>query len=169
MLNVQELTKTELHCHLDGSLSLSAIRQLSQLAEISIPDKDEELRKLVSIEGKVDSLMTYLKTFDFVRPLLQTEEALELAAYDVLGQAAEDGVIYIELRFAPELSTDKDLTILEAVNAVLRGMEKGQKEFGIVAKLWPWVSSGLDTERLLAVNLKLFRLLSKAEQRLRCA
>lgn len=135
MLNVQELAKTELHCHLDGSLSLSAIRQLAQMAEISIPDKDEELRKLVSIEGKVDSLMTYLKTFDFVRPLLQTEEALEIATSDVLRQASEDGVLYIELRFAPELSTDKGLTILEAVNAVLRGMEKAQKEFGIVAKL----------------------------------
>lgn len=135
MLNVQELAKTELHCHLDGSLSLAAIRQLAQMTEISIPDKDEELRKLVSIEGKVDSLMTYLKTFDFIRPLLQTPEALELAAYDVLGQASEDGVLYIELRFAPELSTDKGLTILEAVNAVLRGMEKAQKEFGIVANL----------------------------------
>lgn len=135
MLNVQELAKTELHCHLDGSLSLSAIRQLAQMAEISIPDKDEELRKLVSIEGKVDSLMTYLKTFDFVRPLLQTAEALEIATSDVLRQASEDGVFYIELRFAPELSTDKGLTILEAVKAVLRGMEKAQKEFGLVAKL----------------------------------
>lgn len=134
MLNVQELAKTELHCHLDGSLSLSAIRQLAQMAEISIPEKDEELSKLVSIEGKVDSLMTYLKTFDFVRPLLQTEEALEIATSDVLRQASEDGVLYIELRFAPELSTDKGLTILEAVKAVLCGMEKAQKEFGIVAK-----------------------------------
>lgn len=135
MLNVQELAKTELHCHLDGSLSLSAIRHLAQLAEISIPDKDEELRKLVSIEGKVDSLMTYLKTFDFIRPLLQTPGALELAAYDVLRQAAVDGVFYIELRFAPELSTDKDLSVLDAVKAVLRGMEKGQNDFGLVAKL----------------------------------
>ncbi len=135
MLNVQELAKTELHCHLDGSLSLAAIRQLAQMAEISIPEKDEELRKLVSIEGKVDSLMTYLKTFDFIRPLLQTPGALELAAYDVLRQASEDGVLYIELRFAPELSTDKGLTILETVKAVLRGMDKAQKEFGLVAKL----------------------------------
>lgn len=70
MVNVHELAKTELHCHLDGSLSLPMIRQLARMADISIPDKDEDLRKLVSIEGKVDSLMTYLKTFDFVRPLL---------------------------------------------------------------------------------------------------
>ncbi|HEM6289683.1 TPA: adenosine deaminase [Streptococcus suis] len=135
MVNVHELAKTELHCHLDGSLSLPMIRQLARMAGISIPDKDEELRKLVSIEGKVDSLMTYLQTFNFIRPLLQTVEALELATYDVLRQVAEDGVIYIELRFAPELSTDKGLAILEAVKAVLRGMEKAQEEFGIVAKL----------------------------------
>ncbi|HFR3774364.1 TPA: adenosine deaminase [Streptococcus suis] len=135
MVNVHELAKTELHCHLDGSLSLPMIRQLAQMADNSIPDKDEDLRKLVSIEGKVDSLMTYLKTFDFVRPLLQTAEALEIATSDVLRQASEDGVLYIELRFAPELSTDKGLTILEAVKAVLRGMEKAQKEFGLVAKL----------------------------------
>lgn len=135
MVNVHELAKTELHCHLDGSLSLPMIRQLAQLADISIPDKDEDLRKLVSIEGKVDSLMTYLKTFDFVRPLLQTAPALELAAYDLIEQAAKDGVLYIEIRFAPELSTDQDLSVLDAVKAVLRGMEKGQNEFGLVAKL----------------------------------
>lgn len=135
MVNVHELAKTELHCHLDGSLSLPMIRQLAQMADISIPDKDEELRKLVSIDGKVDSLMTYLKTFDFVRPLLQTAEALEIATSDVLRQASGDGVLYIELRFAPELSTDKGLTILEAVKAVFHGMEKAQKEFDLVAKL----------------------------------
>ncbi|HEP1802376.1 TPA: adenosine deaminase [Streptococcus suis] len=135
MLNVQELAKTELHCHLDGSLSLGVIRQLAQMAKITIPAEDEALRKLVSVHGKVDSLMAYLKLFDFVRPLLQTATALELAAYDLVRQAASDKVIYIELRFAPELSTDKDLTILEAVKAVLRGMEKAQKEFDLVAKL----------------------------------
>lgn len=135
MVNVHELAKTELHCHLDGSLSLPMIRQLARMADISIPDKDDDLRKLVSIEGKVDSLMTYLKTFDFVRPLLQTAPALELAAYDLIEQAAKDGVLYIEIRFAPELSTDKDLSVLDAVKAVLRGLEKGQNEFGLVAKL----------------------------------
>ncbi|WP_238708817.1 adenosine deaminase [Streptococcus suis] len=135
MLNVNELVKTELHCHLDGSLSLGVIRQLAQMAKITIPAEDEALRKLVSVHGKVDSLMAYLKLFDFVRPLLQTASALELAAYDLVRQAARDKIIYIEVRFAPELSTDKDLTILEAVSAVLVGLNRGQEDFGVVAKL----------------------------------
>ncbi|HEM3454375.1 adenosine deaminase [Streptococcus suis] len=135
MLNVNELVKTELHCHLDGSLSLGVIRQLAQMAKITIPAEDEALRKLVSIHGKVDSLMAYLKLFDFVRPLLQTASALELAAYDLVRQAARDKIIYIEVRFAPELSTDQDLTILQAVSAVLVGLNRGQEDFGVVAKL----------------------------------
>ncbi|MBO4126743.1 adenosine deaminase [Streptococcus suis] len=135
MLNVNELVKTELHCHLDGSLSLGVIRQLAQMAKITIPAEDEALRKLVSVHGKVDSLMAYLKLFDFVRPLLQTASALELAAYDLVRQAARDKIIYIEVRFAPELSTDQDLTILEAVSAVLVGLSRGQEDFGVVAKL----------------------------------
>ncbi|HEL1828825.1 TPA: adenosine deaminase [Streptococcus suis] len=135
MLNVNELVKTELHCHLDGSLSLGVIRQLAQMAKITIPAEDEALRKLVSVHGKVDSLMAYLKLFDFVRPLLQTATALELAAYDLVRQAARDKIIYIEVRFAPELSTDQDLTILQAVSAVLVGLNRGQEDFGVVAKL----------------------------------
>ncbi|WP_165437003.1 adenosine deaminase [Streptococcus ruminantium] len=135
VLNVNELAKTELHCHLDGSLSLEVIRQLAQMAEIEIPNRDDELRQLVSVPGKVDSLLTYLKTFDFIRPLLQTAEALELAAYDVVRQAAKDKVVYIEIRFAPELSTDQGLTILESVEAVLAGLEKATKDFGVLAKL----------------------------------
>ncbi|HEM5121928.1 TPA: adenosine deaminase [Streptococcus suis] len=135
VLNVNELVKTELHCHLDGSLSLGVIRQLAQMAKITIPAEDEALRKLVSVHGKVDSLLAYLKLFDFVRPLLQTASALELAAYDLVRQAARDKIIYIEVRFAPELSTDQDLTILEAVSAVLVGLNRGQEDFGVVAKL----------------------------------
>nr|WP_209307257.1 adenosine deaminase [Streptococcus suis] len=134
-MNVNELVKTELHCHLDGSLSLGVIRQLAQMAKITIPAEDEVLRKLVSVHGKVDSLMAYLKLFDFVRPLLQTASALELAAYDLVRQAARDKIIYIEVRFAPELSTDQDLTILQAVSAVLVGLNRGQEDFGVVAKL----------------------------------
>lgn len=72
LLNVQKLAKAELHCHLDGSLSLSLIRKLAKLANISLPEEDSDLRQLVSVVGKVDSLMSYLKKFDVIRPLLQT-------------------------------------------------------------------------------------------------
>ncbi|MDO4814918.1 MAG: adenosine deaminase [Gemella sp.] len=129
-----QLAKTELHCHLDGSLSLAAVRKLAEMARIDIPESDEELRKLVTAPQDVQSLNEYLKTFDFIRPLLQTKESLELAAYDVVKQAAEENVIYIEIRFAPELSMDEGLSAEEVIAAVCDGLRRGEQDFDITAK-----------------------------------
>ncbi|HFU6816806.1 TPA: adenosine deaminase [Streptococcus agalactiae] len=130
---LKELAKAELHCHLDGSLSLPAIRKLANMADIILPSSDKELRKYVIAPAQTESLVDYLKTFEFIRPLLQTKEALRFAAYDVARQAALENVIYIEIRFAPELSMDKGLTASDTVLAVLEGLADAQKEFNIVA------------------------------------
>ncbi len=131
---LKQLAKTELHCHLDGSLSLPVIRRLAKLADIAIPDSDNELKALVTAAPDITSLNEYLQTFDFIRPLLQTQEALTLAAYDVARQAAEENVMYTEIRFAPELSTDKGLSVAEVIEAVCQGLKQAEEEFGIVAK-----------------------------------
>lgn len=131
---LKELAKAELHCHLDGSLSLPAIRKLANMADIILPSSDKELRKYVVAPAQTESLVDYLKTFEFIRPLLQTKEALRFAAYDVARQAALENVIYIEIRFAPELSMDKGLTASDTVLAVLEGLADAQKEFNIVAR-----------------------------------
>ncbi|MFS6069193.1 adenosine deaminase [Streptococcus agalactiae] len=131
---LKELAKAELHCYLDGSLSLPAIRKLANMADIILPSSDKELRKYVIAPAQTESLVDYLKTFEFIRPLLQTKEALRFAAYDVARQAALENVIYIEIRFAPELSMDKGLTASDTVLAVLEGLADAQKEFNIVAR-----------------------------------
>ncbi|HGD1150035.1 TPA: adenosine deaminase [Streptococcus agalactiae] len=131
---LKELAKAELHCHLDGSLSLPAIRKLANMADIILPNSDKELRKYVIAPAQTESLVDYLKTFEFIRPLLQTKEALRFAAYDVARQAALENVIYIEIRFAPELSMDKGLTASDTVFAVLEGLADAQKEFNVVAR-----------------------------------
>ncbi|HFZ9476854.1 TPA: adenosine deaminase [Streptococcus agalactiae] len=131
---LKELAKAELHCHLDGSLSLPAIRKLANMADIILPSSDKELRKYVIAPAQTESLVDYLKTFEFIRPLLQTKEALRFAAYDVARQAALENVIYIEIRFAPELSMDKGLTASDTVLAVLEGLADAQKEFNIVER-----------------------------------
>lgn len=69
-LALQKLAKAELHCHLDGSISMQTIRQLADLAMIDLPENDEELKSLITAPETIDSLMDYLKTFDFIRPLL---------------------------------------------------------------------------------------------------
>ena len=133
-IDFHSLAKTELHCHLDGSLSLPTIRQLAAMANIDLPASDEELKHHVTAPAHCENLLDYLEAFDYIRPLLQTKEALTLAAYDVAKQAALENVLYIEVRFAPELSMDQGLTVPETIDAVCEGLRKAQDEFGIVAK-----------------------------------
>lgn len=134
-IDLQQLAKAELHCHLDGSLSLTTIRRLAEMAGLALPENDTELKDLVTAPARTESLMDYLKVFDVIRPLLQTKEALQMAAYDVASQAAAENVLYIEIRYAPELSMDQGLTALETIEAVLDGLEAARKDFGIVAKV----------------------------------
>ena len=133
-IDFHSLAKTELHCHLDGSLSLPTIRQLAAMANIDLPASDEELKHHVTAPAHCENLLDYLEAFDYIRPLLQTKEALTLAAYDVAKQAALENVVYIEVRFAPELSMDQGLTVPETIDAVCEGLRQAQDEFGIVAK-----------------------------------
>ena len=133
-IDFHRLAKTELHCHLDGSLSLPTIRQLAAMANIDLPASDEELKHHVTAPAHCENLLDYLEAFDYIRPLLQTKEALTLAAYDVAKQAALENVVYIEVRFAPELSMDQGLTVPETIDAVCEGLRQAQDEFGIVSK-----------------------------------
>ena len=133
-IDFHSLAKTELHCHLDGSLSLPTIRQLAAMANIDLPTSDEELKHHVTAPAHCENLLDYLEAFDYIRPLLQTKEALTLAAYDVAEQAALESVLYIEVRFAPELSMDQGLTVPETIDAVCEGLRQAQDEFGIIAK-----------------------------------
>ena len=112
-IDFHKLAKTELHCHLDGSLSLETIRHLADLAQIELPEDDAELKHHVTAPATCESLLDYLEAFDYI---------------------ALENVIYIEVRFAPELSMDKGLTVAETIDAVCQGLRQAQEEFGIVAK-----------------------------------
>ena len=80
---------------------------------------------------KCTDLNDYLTRFDFVLTCLQTAEALQAAAYDVISQAAEDGVAY-RGAFAPSQHTEKGLRLPEIVTAVLTGLKQGE-DFGVKA------------------------------------
>ena len=74
---------------------------------IPLPQDEQALKELVVAPENATDLNDYLTRFDFVLTCLQTAEALQAAAYDVISQAAEDGVAYIEVRFAPSQHTEK--------------------------------------------------------------
>jgi adenosine deaminase len=131
---LRQLPKAELHCHLDGSLRPETLLELARELRIQLPKQTvEELAAFMRVDD-AQSLDDYLRRFDFTISVLQSEEALERVAYELAEDAAEDGVRYIEVRNAPILNVVKGLTLVQAVEAPLRGLRRAEKDFGITAR-----------------------------------
>ena len=120
---ILNLKKIELHCHLDGSLSQDYLQeQLGRKVELKEMQVEEDCRNLAE----------YLEKFDLPLQCLQTEEGLEAAGYDFIRSVAKENVGYVEVRFAPLLSVHEKLDCRQVIAAVLRGLERGKKEFGVM-------------------------------------
>lgn len=128
---VKNFPKIELHCHLDGSLGKKALKRIVCGAECDV----ESLLKSMQVKGDAVDLADYLSCFENAMPFLQSGENLEIAAYELIRQAAEEGVIYTEVRFAPMYHGRKGLTQKEAVKAVLQGLEAAEKDLGVKSRL----------------------------------
>ena len=68
-------------------------------------------------------------------PLLQTPEAIERVAYEMVEDAARDNVRYLEVRYCPQLSQRQGMTLDEVMQAELRGLARGERDFGVVARV----------------------------------
>lgn len=115
----------DLHAHLDGCITVDIAKKLATLQQITLPaTTDEELLSLLSVPDTCENLNDFLKCFDLPLSLLQTEEALEEAVYLILSEMKKDGVIYAELRFAPQFHTQKGMTQETAIQSALRGLKR---------------------------------------------
>ena len=119
---LKALPKIELHCHLDGSLSREFLE--SRLGRKVEPSE-------IHVSDDCQSLQEYLEKFDLPGKCLQDEEGLELAGYDVLKSMSQENVRYAEVRFAPLLSENENLSCGQVIEAVIRGMNRGKNEFGV--------------------------------------
>lgn len=128
---VKKLAKIELHCHLDGSIRPETLRKIAEPQNIDLPNDDNHLKELLVAPIDCQNLNDYLERFDLVLSCLQTEEALKAAALDVISQAAEEHIQYIEVRFAPSLHTEKGLSLPKIIKAVLAGLKQGQQLYGV--------------------------------------
>ena len=126
----------DLHLHLDGSLTPEDILSLAKIAQIPLPyDDPESLRPVLQAEANCDSLATYLEKFDLPLQVLQTEETICLSVYFLIKRLAKDGLLYGEIRFAPQLHQQQGLSQHQVVAAAIKGLQKGIAEFGISAQL----------------------------------
>ncbi len=148
---LRRIPKVELHVHLDGSLRLKTFLELAKRlpAERRFP-RSVDLRKAVVPRSK-GSLEAYLESFEYTIGVLQTAESLERAAYELCEDAANENVVYIEIRFCPLLHTEGGLSPRDIVQVALMGCERAKDAFGIEAGLLLTALRDESTERSMEV------------------
>ncbi len=121
--------KVLLHDHLDGGLRPGTLIELAAEHGVALPSADpDELAARIQRGAASGSLVRYLEPFGYTVAVLQAREALVRVAAECVIDLAADGVVYAEIRFAPELSTGRGLDMAEVVDAVLEGMRRGTRQ-----------------------------------------
>jgi adenosine deaminase len=124
---IRTAPKVLLHDHLDGGVRPATIVDLAEVIGHRLPETDpERLREWY--EGTEGSLERYLETFTHTVAVMQTPDGLYRVARECALDLAADGVVYAEVRFAPEQHLERGLALPEVVEAVLAGFEAGSVE-----------------------------------------
>jgi adenosine deaminase len=125
---IRAAPKVLLHDHLDGGLRPRTIVELAALEGYSsLPATDPQtLAKWFRDSSGSGSLERYLETFAHTVAVMQTAEGLHRVACEAAEDLAADGVVYAEVRWAPEQHTRGDLTLSDVVDAVLAGLRAGE-------------------------------------------
>ena len=122
-MNLLQIPKLELHCHLDGSLPLDFVRE--QLGDSDIMQVNLQAPK------DCNSLAQYLERFDLPIRCLQSAKGLEEAGYAFIKEVAKENIRYIEVRFAPLFSVNENLSCREVIESLLRGLDRAKRDFGV--------------------------------------
>jgi adenosine deaminase len=133
---IRRAPKVLLHDHLDGGLRPATVVELAeQTGYGALPTTDpEELGAWFTRGADTGDLATYLETFVHTVGVMQTTDALARVAAECAEDLATDGVVYAEVRFAPELHIEGGLTLDEVVEAVLAGFTAGSRGRGITVR-----------------------------------
>lgn len=128
-MNIKKLPKISLHDHLDGGLRPQTIIELASKIGYKLPaDNARDLNQWFLDSANSGSLVEYLKTFDVTTAVMQTREGLTRVAKEFVLDLHADGVIYGEVRWAPEQHLAGGLSLDEVVEAVQDGLEQGCEE-----------------------------------------
>jgi len=126
---IKEIPKTDLHLHLDGSLRINTLIELAKNKNIDLPSYTEEGLKEKVFKEQYSSLGEYLTGFAYTVSVMQDAESIERIAYELAMDNINEGVRYIEVRFAPQLHQRRDFSVADILNAVNSGLKRAADEF----------------------------------------
>ncbi|KRF05163.1 MULTISPECIES: adenosine deaminase [Arthrobacter] len=124
--DIRALPKVSLHDHLDGGLRPATIIELAEAVGHQLPSTDPvALGQWFRDSADSGSLVRYLETFDHTIAVMQTRDGLSRVAQEFVEDLADDGVVYGEVRWAPEQHLTGGLSLDEVVEAVQEGLDAG--------------------------------------------
>jgi adenosine deaminase len=125
---LRALPKTDLHVHLDGSLRLGTLIELAAERGVELPSSTEEGMRELVFKDRYANLGEYLAGFAYTGAVMQDPEALERTAYELAWDNIDEGVRYIEVRFAPQLHMHGEFGYARVLRAVNAGLERARAE-----------------------------------------
>jgi adenosine deaminase len=132
---IGRLPKAELHTHLDAALRPDTMIELARDAGFELPTRDpDQLRRVMRVDDAAN-LEDYLRRFEYTIPLLQSAEPIERVSYEMVEDAARDGIRYLEVRYCPWLSRRQGLSMERVLEAELAGLARGERDFGVVTRV----------------------------------
>ena len=123
----RKLPKVLLHDHLDGGVRVATVLELADQIGWTLPTSDPDALQAWFTRGaETADLLQYLATFEHTLAVMQTAEHIERIAHEAVVDLAADGVVYAEVRFAPELHQQHGLDLVAVVEAVTSGFRRGE-------------------------------------------
>ncbi len=124
-----KIPKTDLHLHLDGSLRLSTLIELAKKNKVELPSYTEAGMRQEVFKDSYNSLDEYLRGFAYTCAVMRTKEAIERVSYELAIDNQNEGVRYIEVRFAPQTLMSDDMSFEDVMNSCWIGFERAKNEF----------------------------------------
>lgn len=126
--DAQRYALVDLHLHLDGSLSIDDAIHMAAVEGVSLPADRSEIKKLLVCPENCENLNDYLKCFILPESIMQKRETLVYSAKSLVKRLDGQGLVYAEIRFAPQQHLKKGLTQDEVTVAIMEGLKAGMAE-----------------------------------------
>ena len=126
---IQRIPKSDLHVHLDGSVRVKTLIDIAKKDKLKLPSYSEEGLNKLLFKDHYANLVEYLQCFGATIPAMQSPENLERIAYEFAMDNINEGVCYVEVRFAPQFHMNKKMDFERVLTSVSKGMQRAQREY----------------------------------------